>query len=73
VKVTATGTENPSTRTDPAEGESVYPGIGVTVYEYEPFTSENTMELVLEYSPTPPSVADQFVPEGRPVSVNVTG
>jgi hypothetical protein len=42
------------------------------VNEYVPFFSENTIDVVEEDCGDPASVTDQLVPDGSPVSENVT-
>ena len=42
------------------------------MYEYVPFGSVNDMVEVVELSGAPFSVTDQLVPDGSPLSVNVT-
>ena len=43
-----------------------------TVYTYVPFGSLNVIVEEVKRLVNPASVTDQFVPDGRPVSVNVT-
>ena len=62
----------PLTVTDPLDGDTVYPDTVPIVYEYVSFGSENVMVFVVEDSVVPLRVTDHDVPDGRPVSVNVT-
>jgi len=65
-------TSYPLTVIVPEGGLAVYPVTASTEYGYAPFASENMIEEPVELLVVPARVTDQEVPEGRPVSVNVT-
>ena len=50
----------------------MYPDTAPMEYEYVPLGSENEIVFVVDDSVFPFNVTDQDVPDGRPVSVNVT-
>ena len=62
----------PFTVSDPEDGDIVYPDTAPMEYEYVPLGSENEIVFVVDDSVFPFNVTDQDVPDGRPVSVNVT-
>ncbi len=66
------GAGDPLTAIDPALGVEVYPATEPIAKPYVPFgIAENVMAPVPD-SVTPLRVTDQTVPDGRPISVNVT-
>jgi hypothetical protein len=72
LKVMDSENRRPSTGTEPVSGLETYPAREPTANEYVPFGSMNATLLVVELAKTPPSVTDQSVPDGRPVSTKVT-
>jgi hypothetical protein len=72
VNVIARVTPAPFTGTSPEDGEAVYPDFVPTVKVPVPFGSLNVIELPVVLPVEPFSVTDHAVPDGRPVSVNVT-
>ena len=56
----------------PDNGDTEYPDTLLTVYGYVPFGSVNVIVSDVDDSLVPLSVTDQDVPDGNPVSVNVT-
>jgi len=74
VKANVTDTETlaPFTTTELGLAEEVNPGTDPIEYGYVPFTRpEKAIDVPVEYLVELPEVTDQFVPVGRPVSVNV--
>ena len=56
---------------DDADGSYVRSDVAI-VYEYVPFGTENVIVPDVDDSLVPLSVTDHDVPDGNPVSVNVT-
>ena len=65
-------TELPDTVTVPLDGLARYPLGPNTENEYVPFGSSNPMLPPAEYSPVLPIATAHELPDGNPVSVNVT-
>jgi hypothetical protein len=72
VNPTLRATATPRTVSNPEPGLTVYPTTDPTVNEYVPLGSENPIVDVVEVSCEPFRVTDHEVPDGRPLSVNVT-
>ena len=71
--VTPTETGAPCTVTEPVSGVTMTSCVLFrTVYEYVPLGSRKVIELPVETWNVPASVTAQFVPDGSPLSVNVT-
>ena len=62
----------PLTDMEPDDDDTEYPDTLLTVYEYVPFGSVNVIVPDVDDSLVPLSVTDHDVPDGNPVSVNVT-
>ena len=72
LNVIAFETAAPFTVTLPELGLALYPETAPTVYVYVPFASLNVIVDVVELDGAPFNVTDQLVPDGSPLSVNVT-
>ena len=72
MNVTRIVTELPDTVTVPLDGLARYPLGPNTAYEYAPFGSEYAIVLPVVYSATFPIATAHELPDGNPVSVNVT-
>jgi len=73
-KVMVSETLGAVTATFPDEGSGEYPGTLPTLNEYVPTGSWKVIALPdVALAVTPFSVADQFIPGGRPASENTTG
>ena len=72
VNVTDWPTVAPLTAMDPDGGLALYPAADPTVYEYVPFAAMKRISVVVDDCVAPLNVTDQLVPNGNPLSVNVT-
>ena len=72
MNVTDCATVAPLTATDPNGGLALYPGTTPTVYGYVPFATVKRITVVVDDCVAPFNVTDQLIPDGNPLSVNVT-
>jgi hypothetical protein len=73
VNETVFDTLAPLTDMEPDDDDTEYPDTLLTVYEYVPLGSENDILPVVDENVWPfVKFTYQVVPDGRPVSVNVT-